>query len=160
MNNTAPIITDDLLAYQTLRLQSLINETVKCCEDRKLYEIQRFGIPYAEIRCLMLFDGERYLTVKSISQRLEVAKSRVTKIVDNLVKKRLLTRINDPRDSRIKLISLTNKGREILDNVDDFHREIHKKILLELEPDERKNIITFLERLRAAMEVVKKDLVI
>ena len=72
----------ELIGYQTSRLQDLINEIVQCCEDKRLYESQRFGVPYAELKCLMLFDGERYLTVKGIAQKLDVAKSRVTKLIN------------------------------------------------------------------------------
>ena len=68
MNHLAPKMQDELLTYQTETLQDLIAEVVKCCEDRKLYETNRFSLPYAEVRCLMLFEGERYLTVKGISQ--------------------------------------------------------------------------------------------
>ena len=95
MNNNTGKAMEDLLTYQTLRLQDLIKEIVKCCEDRKLYESQKFGLPHAEINCLMQFDGERYLTVKGISQKLEVAKSRVTKIINGLTEKGMVEQIND-----------------------------------------------------------------
>ena len=81
MNENAQEINMELLAYQTQRLQDLMAEMLQCCEDRKLYESQRFGLPHAELKCLMLFDGQRYLTVKNMAQNLDVAKSRVTKLV-------------------------------------------------------------------------------
>ena len=144
--------------YQTLRLQNLIQEILKCCTDRKLYESHRFGLPYAELNFLMQFDGERYLTVKSIAQRLEIAKSRVTIIVDGLIKKGLVEKINDPKDTRIKLISLTPAGKKKAEEIETFLEEIHREILLQLGDDERKNVISQLELLRSAMEAVKGTL--
>ena len=85
MNKKSATINEELLRYQAERLQDLINEMLQCCDDRKLYESQRFNLPYAELKCLMLFKGERYLTVKGIAQKLDVAKSRVTKIVNGQI---------------------------------------------------------------------------
>ena len=157
MNNISARTDEELVGYQISRLQDLINEIVNCCEDKRLYESQRFGLPYAELRCLMLFEGERYLTVKGIAQRLEVAKSRVTKLVNGLVEKGLVEMIIDPRDARIKLINLTSAGRRKSDEIADFHREIHAKTLLRIGAEERLNTLSYLELLRSAMEAVKSD---
>ena len=150
---------EDLLTYQTLRLHDLIKEIVKCCEDRKLYQSQRFNLPHSELKCLMLFNGERYLTVKGVAQKLEVAKSRVTKIVDGLIRKRLVEQTNDPKDARIRLINLTAAGQAKYAEIDAFQKEIHRKILLQMAPEERKNALSYLELFRSAMEAVKQELV-
>ena len=71
----AKITQDHLLKYQSRRLQDLIREILQCCQERMLFESQKFGLPQAELKCLMLFDVERYLTVKGIAQRMEVRKA-------------------------------------------------------------------------------------
>ena len=159
MNVNKLKINEDLLGYQTLRLQGLIGEMVKCCDDRKLYESQKFSLPYAELKCLMLFGGERYLTVKGIAQKLDVAKSRVTKIVNGLIVKNLVRSIYDPNDSRVKLISLTPAGQKKWEGITSFQKEVHRKILLQMAPDERKHVLSNLELLRASMEAVKEQLI-
>jgi len=159
MNDNQLKINEDLLGYQTLRLKGLIEEMLKCCDDRKLYESQKFGIPYAELKCLMLFGGERYLTVKGIAQKLDVAKSRVTKIVSGLIEKNLARSICDPNDSRVKLINLTPAGQEKSEKITSFQKEIHRKILLQMAPDERKHVLSILELLRTSMEAVKEQLI-
>jgi DNA-binding MarR family transcriptional regulator len=159
MNDNDQNVNHAPLEYQTLRLQNLINEIVQCCEDRKIYESQKFGIPYAELKCLRLFNGERYLTVKGIAQNLDVAKSRVTKLVNGLVKKGLVEAIDDPKDGRIKLINLTPNGQRISEEVDAFHQNLHRKILSQFGPDERKNMLSYLELLHSSMEAVKAQLV-
>jgi DNA-binding MarR family transcriptional regulator len=159
MNVNELKINKDLLGYQTLRLQDLIGEMLKCCDDRKLYESQKFDIPYAELKCLLLFGGERYLTVKGIAQKLDVAKSRVTKIVNGLIEKDLVRSIYDPNDSRVKLINLTPSGQKKSDEITAFQKEIHRKILLQMSPDERKRVLSNLELLRASMEAVKEQLI-
>ena len=159
MNVKSLKVNEELLIYQTLRLKNLIQEMVKCCEERKLYQSRKFGLPYAEINCLMQFGGERYLTVKGISQKLDVAKSRVTKIVNGLIEKGMVEQISDPKDARIKLISLTPAGKKKVEEIDVFLREIHRKILIQMDQEERKNMLSYLQMLRSAMEAVKKQLV-
>jgi len=106
----------------------------------------------------MLFRTERYLTVKGIAQRLDVAKSRVTKLISGLIKKGLVESIEDPKDARVKLISLTRKGKEKCKEIEEFQLEIHEKILSQFEPEERAHIMRALESLTTAMETVKANL--
>ena len=159
MNYLAPQTPGDLLSYQTVRLRDLVLEMVGCCEDRKLYETQKFGLPYSELKCLMLFEAVRYLTAKDIAHRLDVAKSRITKIINSLMGKGLVKQIDDPGDGRRKLISLTPAGQKKSEEIAFFERDIHRKILLGIGSDERKSLLAYLELLRSTMEGVKEDLV-
>jgi DNA-binding MarR family transcriptional regulator len=159
MNEKTFAIKEDLLTYQTHRLQELIAEMLKCCEDRKVYESGKFALPHAELKCLLLFDGQRYLTVTDIAQKLEVAKSRVTKLVNGLKEKKLVEEIDDPKDARIKLISLTPAGHTKFNEITAFQRELYRTILLQVDADERNHVLSSLELLRSAMEAVKEDLV-
>lgn len=123
-----------------------------------LFESRKFGLPQAELKCLMLFEMERYLTVKVIAKKMEVAKSRVTKIVDGLARKLLVRSTEDPHDGRVKLISLTSAGQKKLREIGGFVREIHQKILDQLESDQRKAVLSSLELLRSSMEAIKAEL--
>jgi DNA-binding MarR family transcriptional regulator len=82
----------------------------------------------------------------------------VTKIIDGLLRKKLVQRIDDPNDGRIRLISLTPEGQRKSEEIENFLGRIHQKILLQLEPEEKKNILSSLELLRLSMEAVKAEL--
>lgn len=157
MNEPALQINERLVEYQTQRLQDLIMELMDCCDDRKFHEIGKFSLPYAELKCLMLFRGERYLTVKGIAQKLGVAKSRVTKLINSLVEKKLVNRIDDPQDARVRLISLSGRGKAMTEEIEAFERGIFREMLLQMAPQERKDVLSCLEVLRSAMEAVKKS---
>ena len=131
----------------------------QCCQERMQYQCKRFGLPDAEFRCLMLFGEERYLTAKGIAHKMNVVKSRVSKIVDGLIKKKLIQRIKDPEDSRISLLSLSAAGQEKLNNINDFLSNIHHQVLLQMAPDQRKAVMTNLDILKASMEAVKEMMV-
>jgi len=159
MNEYDPTSRNELLKYQTGRIQDLVEETNQCCQMRTSYLSKRYAIPQAELRCLLLFPGERYLTVKSIAQKLDVAKSRVTKIVGGLTQKKLVQSIDDPRDARIKLIALTPAGQKKSEEIGTLIAELHQRLLLEMDPEQRKTVISSLELLRASMEAIKRQLV-
>lgn len=149
---------EQIPGHQLQRLNQLIDEIRRCCDDKHLIEVEEFGLPYAEIRCLMLFGGERYLTVKGISERLEVAKSRVTKLVNSINEKGLAERTVDPSDGRVRLLRLTPAGREIVDRITAFQKQIQTKILEKLDPSDRSRVISGLEILRAAMQEAKSEM--
>lgn len=158
MNNDRSANNDEVLRYQRERFQGLMEEIVQCCEARTAYLSEKFEIPQAEVRCLLLFIGERYFTVKGISKKLDVAKSRVTKIVEGLTHKDLVESINDPKDGRVRLISLTRAGQKKVKEIEDLNDDLHQKLLLEFDPEERKAVLSSLELVRSSMEAIKEQM--
>jgi len=120
------------------------------------YQSERFNLPDAELRCLVLFGEERYLTSKGIAYKMNLVKSRVSRIIDGLIRKELIQRIKDPGDSRVSLLSLTAKGQEKLGEINSFMEDIHSRVLQQIAPDQRKTVLTNLEILKASMEAVKE----
>ena len=120
MNNFGDIKDSTVSGYQLDKFQDLIARLYQCCQERMQYQCERFGLPDAEFRCLNLFGQERYLTAKSIAHRMNVVKSRVSKIIDGLIKKNLIQRTKDPEDSRFQLLSLTPEGQNKINEINDF----------------------------------------
>jgi len=140
---------------QLRQFQSIMTKLLQCCNERMQYQSQRFNLPDAELRCLILFEGERYLTPKNIANRMNVVKSRVTKIINGLVKRDLVQKIKDPGDSRITLLSLTSQGQKKLSDILDFNNCIHREVLIAMGPEQRKIMLTNLDMLKASMEYAK-----
>jgi len=150
--------SDELFLYQTRRLKELIEEILHCCQSQTSFLSRKFGIPQAELRCLLLFRDERYLTVKSIARKMDVAKSRVTKIVSGLEEKKLVESSADPNDARIRLLRLTPSGLAKCEEMGRYIWRTHEKLLTEIDPERRKALISSLDLLRVSMEAVKKEL--
>jgi DNA-binding MarR family transcriptional regulator len=159
MNDETHRTTNDrLLGYQVHRFRDLMEEIVQCCQMRTAYLSDKFDLPQAELRCLLLFQDEKYLTVKGIAKKLDVAKSRVTKIIEGLLQKNLVESISDPQDARIKLISLTASGKAKCEEIGLLIMDLHRRLLLELGLNDRKAALASLELLRTSMETIKKEL--
>jgi DNA-binding MarR family transcriptional regulator len=146
----------DVTEYQLCEFQNLINILFQCCQERLAHQSKEFQLPDAELRCLMFFKGEKYLTSKSISLKMNVGKSRMTKIIAGLQKKDLIKRIKDPEDSRVSLISLTPSGKEKLYEIKMFQDDLHCVVLSQVSAQERKKLLANMDILKACMESGKE----
>ena len=90
---------------------------------------------------------------------MNVVKSRVSKIIDGLIKKGLIQSIKDPEDSRVSLLSLTSRGQEKLNEINQFLKELHRQVLTQMASDQRQAMLTNLDLLKASMEAVKELMV-
>jgi DNA-binding MarR family transcriptional regulator len=159
MNDLNPNGSAEISAYQLQQFQDLITRLFQCCQERMQYQSEKFDLPDAELRCLLLFGNERYLTSTGIAQKMNLVKSRISKIVDGLIKKDLIQRIKDPEDSRISLLSLTPAGQKKLDDIKSFLEQTHHQVLQQMAPEQRKTLLINLDLLKASMEAVKEMMV-
>lgn len=144
---------------QVSQFQDLITKLYQCCQDRMRYQSERFNLPEAEMRCLLLFGDEKYLTPKGLAAKMNLVKSRISKLISGLNKKGLIQRVADPGDSRTTLLCLTTRGQKKLNEIKFFSNEIHEEVLRQMEPEQRSTMMTNLELLKASMESIKELMV-
>lgn len=123
------------------------------------YQSERFGLPEAEMRCLLLFGDEKYLTPKGISSKMNLVKSRISKLISGLNQKGFIQKIADPEDSRTTLLRLTGQGQKKINEINNFLNETHQEVLRQMEPEQRLTMMTNLELLKASMESIKELMV-
>lgn len=158
-NDSASQDSSAVTSAQLGNFQGLMTSLMRCCQERAQYQCERFDLPDAELRCLMLFKDERYLTPKNIAQRMNVAKSRITRITTGLKKRGLIKKTSDPEDSRITLLSLTAEGKAQLNDISEFMDETHRTVLEQFTPQQRQALINSLSSLKLSMEVVKDRMI-
>jgi DNA-binding MarR family transcriptional regulator len=82
-----------------------------------LRAIEASGLTLTQFKGLLMLAGpetsERSHSVKDIAERLHVSLASVSRAVDGLNRKRLVTRIEDPDDRRVRRIAITEKGRRL-----------------------------------------------
>jgi DNA-binding MarR family transcriptional regulator len=156
MNNIqATQSASQITEFQLEQFKALINKLYGCCQERMQYQSERFALPDAELRCLLLFGEERYLTPKGIAYKMNLVKSRVSRIIAGLLRKQLIQRLKDPNDSRVSLLSLSPLGQKKLNDINNFLSNMHHRVLSQMAPDQRKAVLTNLEILKASMEAIK-----
>jgi DNA-binding MarR family transcriptional regulator len=140
------------------QLFTILKEITECCQEREVTQAKMNGCTVAEARCLLTIKLDQCRTTADIAEKMCVAKSRVTRIVDGLVKKKLLSRWQDPKDRRICVVKFTEKGVETTEKLMFMTLQLHGEVLENLPEGYRDNVLDFLGTLRETMRSVKTRL--
>ena len=84
----------------------------------------------------------------------------MTKIVEGLIRKKLIQKVPDPEDSRIVLLSMTSTGQAKLKEINGFMLDFNSQVLSRIHPDQRGDLLNNLELLRITMEAVNERMVL
>lgn len=106
----------------------------------------KLSLSVFELLALMISDKHQSVTMSSLAQGMSVPMSTATGVVDRLVKKGLLERGRSEEDRRVVTVSLTESGREVIDDV---------KELLYSNLDRVRGILT-VEEFETALELLRK----
>jgi DNA-binding MarR family transcriptional regulator len=109
------------------------------------------GLSLAQFHLLEpLADGP--LTNRQLAEQAGVSSPTATRMLDLLVGRRLVTRLEDPVDRRAVLISLTPAGRDALAAKLAEVEQGRRRIAAALEPDEQRVAADLLRRLAGVIE--------
>ena len=97
---------------------------------------------------MMLLAEEGSLPVFEIGKRLVLAKAHMTQLVDKLVEKEMVVREPDPGDRRVTRISLTDTGKQSLDDLNCIIGEALEKALASLSENDLKDLSISLDKIR------------
>jgi len=106
-----------------------------------------------QIMGCVLFSPEKSVRVRDISEELGITPGGISQQVDNLVKMGLLERKTDEKDRRAVCITLSEKGNEINQWVDQFLSNLFQKLLADV-PEEKRWV--FAEVLDSMYQTLEK----
>ncbi len=121
--------------------------------------LRPLGLTDAQFNVLMLLKyqsngSEMNQTV--LGNMLLVNRSNVTGLVDRLEQLGWVRRTPDSSDRRVKLVSLTESGREVLERAEnEYNRRVHE-VMSALTDEEHDIICSLLERLRKRLKDTSK----
>jgi DNA-binding MarR family transcriptional regulator len=104
--------------------KTLVTQILKLSED--IFQTIKLGVPtewlmsdmtVAQLRVLLLLHTEGETRMSTIASILGIAVSTATGIIDNLVKKELVTRSADIGDRRVVICALSPQGQEIINRI-------------------------------------------
>ena len=129
------------------------------CQEKEIHLAELHGLTQAEFRCLRLFGSDESLNNKTIAERMSLSPSRLTRIIDGLVKKEYINREIDPNDRRNMRVALSNKGKSLVNQLNKAYVDIHQEILQDIDPSQHEQLITAMTHLLEAIEnwLAKKD---
>jgi len=122
------------------------------CNEKEIRHAAQYGVSIGEFRCLRSLFHKNEPTVNQMAQEMSITSSRVTRIVDGLVAKKLVRRITGETDRRIFNLSLTPKGEKIAAELVQKHIKIHEEIICQIPEDSHQLMIEILGQLNRAVE--------
>jgi MarR family 2-MHQ and catechol resistance regulon transcriptional repressor len=102
---------------------------------------------YSEFEVLKFIQNKKNITMKSISDHLHIKPPSVTPVIDSLIKKGILSRIQSTGDRRVIYINLTAKGEKSLQKK---YKNIHKiigEIFGKLNEKDKRKLIKLFEKI-------------
>lgn len=109
-----------------------------------------------QLKVMFFLERKGATPVGAIAAALRVSPPTVTGILDRLVEQRLVRRLEDPDDRRLVLVSLTERGSDLLGHLHEAGRARLVRVLERLEASEllmlQRALSAFLEAAKAERE--------
>ena len=141
MDNINEMIKENKLNLSTLVVFSRAENTIHRLE----YEtIKESGLTVAQFAVLEALYNKGDLRIQELIEKILTTSGNITVVIKNLEKDDLVKKIPDPSDKRAVIISITKKGKEIIEGILPKHIENINRIFNVLSDEEKillKNIL-------------------
>lgn len=145
------------LSEQAEHLHRAVTTLVKKYQFRDRNDICCFGISVSQCYTLEVLREYGPLTMQTLAEHLQLAVSTVTRIINQLVDKRLVERQSDPRDRRICQVSLTADGKQLLYTIRHELIIREQAILQRIPAESRDHVIWAITELSRAIDDWKEE---
>lgn len=123
-----------------LRATNFIQEKIK--ED-----VSKHGLNLTEFGALEVLYHKGPLPVQSICEKVLIANSSMSYVIENLIKKELIEKVKNENDRRIHIVHLTEKGQKLFDDVYPKHLSQMRSIIDALDVSEEVELQNLLKKL-------------
>jgi len=142
---TIPLITlaDDIqqLTYDLVRYNAVCD---RVCVDE-------LGVTASQGYILLALPETGSLTMNDLSLKMKLANSTMTRMADQLIQKKMITREADLDDRRIVRVRLTEQGQAVKTHLRQVMQELFSQILADIPVDEQEQVVQSLKTLKQAI---------
>lgn len=142
-------ILDDIPGYPAWLS---VARSYQLCHRHLSGVLDPLGLEVAHYDVLINVCRDEGLSQQVLARRLLVAKSNVSALLTVLERRGLIVRSRHSSDARLRLISLTPAGRELVDEAMKLHKRIAEAMLATLTADEAEIIRIAMIKMGAALE--------
>lgn len=140
-SSTAQVASDSIQQFQ------LIQEAFVMLDDGDRQALAALNLSPSQYRLLKLLDDQHGQRLTLLSERLLLAKSTVTRLVDQLVQMGWVARLDDPEDRRAQWVILTASGKLRLSEASTVYVQAVQERLEVLTGEEQRNLLVLLDKL-------------
>jgi DNA-binding MarR family transcriptional regulator len=119
--------------------------------------IDESGLTFSQMKVLVELDSphEDARTVTALSDELGISPASASRAADGLFRKKLVTRVEDPDDRRVRRLALTSRGRELADRIISARLAGLEDFAASLGSDERRKLEAALDALLKRPEIAE-----
>ncbi|QKY71051.1 MarR family winged helix-turn-helix transcriptional regulator [Lentibacillus sp. CBA3610] len=110
-------------------------------------DIDRYNMKTTDFAVLEALYHKGNLTVKQISEAVLINTGSMTYVIDKLEAKDLLERQHCSEDRRVVYIHITEKGKQLMDDIFPQHQEAIEEIFQNITDKEKEKVIDILKRI-------------
>lgn len=109
-------------------------------------------VPQSHIKVLFVLKNRGPVAMSDMAKRLSISKPNLTPIIDKLIADEHVERTANPKDRRILLISLTEKGKAYLESLHEHVKEHSREKLKGLPPEDVDTLLECSARILAVLQ--------
>ena len=110
------------------------------------------GLSVAQCYSLEAIGTQGQLTLNELAESLYITPSTASRTVEELVRKGLAERRQDPADRRAVCLTLTQQGQALFEALRQHLLQRQRAILQQLDPGSRRDVLTALQKLSQAIK--------
>lgn len=139
---------------ETNQFTSVLHAWVEVFMRRSMRDLLQFaknsGVSMPQLNTLMYLSHHGSCGVSGIGNHLGVTSAAASQMIDRLVQQGYLERTEDPEDRRSKQITVTAKGRSVIEEGIEVRRHWMEELSAALDPEDHELIIHALNLLTKA----------
>ncbi|WP_198931003.1 MarR family winged helix-turn-helix transcriptional regulator [Sporomusa sphaeroides] len=146
-------ISDSYFSIRTLIELTVFQDNL---DDVLEMHFSRYGLSRAKFSALiqLYMTGGGGLTQSELGKKLLVSRANITRLIDRLEKEDLVVRKTDPVDKRAFQLYLTDRANILMHAFVPVHNQYVHKLMSTLDTDEKKLLISLLDKLKKGLEEV------
>ncbi len=109
--------------------------------------LEETGIDDTDFRVLEALLNQGPLPVNTIGPKVFLTPGSISVAVDRLVERGLVSRVESPEDRRVRVVSLTEKGKELITPVFRKHAAEITRVFADASPKEVRSLETILKKI-------------
>ena len=139
------------------QLEFLLTEVVRL--QLRVYNgrFRETGLNQSQVAALIHLDRVEEISQTDLAARLGMQKAAAGTLIDGLEGKGLVERTRGRDDRRLQLVSITDAGRRVVGEVDRMGEALGTGLRRGISREERAQLVSILQRLRANLRAMEKE---
>ncbi len=134
------------------KLESLIHISIHTSMTSMHLYAKQNGLSISQMVTLMRMRKYKFIQVKDVAKRCEISRPAASQLMDKLVQKGLVLRLDDSDDRRVKNHKLSEQGETLIDDFFKDEKEARMGIIDFFTINELETMVPFLDKLAKVLK--------